>query len=70
MIEMSSPANGERKKHCVFEDAYAGSHVNDNSSYKLLGRKGFLDEWYKYENERQMVRLKEWCRENNIEING
>jgi hypothetical protein len=41
------------------------------SIYKdLLERKGFLDEWYKYENERQKVGLKEWCRENNIEING
>jgi hypothetical protein len=39
------------------------------SSYKdLLERKGFLDEWYKYENERQRAALKEWCMENNIEI--
>jgi hypothetical protein len=29
---------------------------------------GFLDEWYNYENERQKEALKEWCRENNIEI--
>jgi hypothetical protein len=39
------------------------------SRYKdLLERKGFLDEWYKYENERQKAALKEWCMENNIKI--
>jgi len=39
------------------------------SRYKdLLERKGLLDEWYEYENERQKAALKEWCRENNIEI--
>ena len=39
------------------------------SSYKdLLERKGFLDEWYNYENERQKAALKEWCMENDIEI--
>ena len=41
------------------------------SRYKdLLDRKGLLDQWYKYEDERQKAALKEWCRENNIEING
>jgi len=41
------------------------------SRYKdFLLRKGFLDEWYKYENERQDMVLKEWCRSNNIEIKG
>jgi len=35
-----------------------------------LEEKGFLDEWYKYEDERQKVALKKWCRENNIEIGG
>jgi len=41
------------------------------SRYKdLLERNGALDDWYKFENERQKVALKEWCRENNIEING
>jgi hypothetical protein len=41
------------------------------SRYKdLLEREHFLDEWYRYEKERQKVALKEWCRENNIEING
>jgi hypothetical protein len=36
----------------------------------LLERKGFLDEWYKFENDRQKVALKEWSRENSIEIEG
>ena len=41
------------------------------SRYKdLLERKGLLDEWYKYEDERQKAALKEWCMENNIEITG
>ena len=41
------------------------------SRYKnLLERKGFLDEWYKYESERESVALREWCTRNNIEITG
>jgi hypothetical protein len=39
------------------------------SRYKdLLERKGALEDWYKFENERQGAALKEWCRGNNIEI--
>ena len=46
-------------------------HKGAYSRYKeLLERKGFLDEWYKYENERQKMALKEWCIENDIEIKG
>ena len=41
------------------------------SRYKdLLESKGVLEDWYKFENERQKAALKEWCRENNIEIKG
>ncbi len=41
------------------------------SRYKdLLESKGALEDWYKFENERQEAALKEWCRENNIEIEG
>lgn len=37
------------------------------SRYKeLLEKKGFLDKWYKFEDERQKAALKEWCRENKI----
>ena len=39
------------------------------SRYKdLLESKGLLEDWYKFENERQKVALKEWCQENNIKI--
>ena len=41
------------------------------SRYKdLLDEKGLLDEWYRFENERQRVALKDWCRGNSIEIEG
>ena len=46
-------------------------HKGAYSRYKdLLERKGALEDWYKFENERQELALKEWCRENNIEIKG
>jgi hypothetical protein len=41
------------------------------SRYKdFLESKGVLEDWYKFENERQKVALKKWCQENNIEIKG
>ena len=41
------------------------------SKYKdLLERKGVLEDWYNFENERQKVALEQWCNENNIEIKG
>ena len=47
------------------------SHKGAYSRYKeLLESKGALEDWYKFENERQKVALKEWCRENGIEIEG
>ena len=46
-------------------------HKGAYSRYKdLLERKGALEDWYKFENERQELALKEWCRESNIEIKG
>jgi hypothetical protein len=46
-------------------------HKGAYSRYKdLLEKKGTLEDWYKFENERQELALKEWCRENNIEIKG
>ena len=39
------------------------------SRYKdFLERRGLLKDWYEFENERQTAVLREWCRENNIEI--
>ena len=44
-------------------------HKGAYSRYKdLLERLGALDDWYNFENERRKTALKEWCRENNIEI--
>jgi hypothetical protein len=41
------------------------------SRYKdLLERKGVLEDWYKFENERQKMALEKWCQDNNIEIKG
>jgi len=51
------------KVYSIFRGRGAYSRHKD-----LLRRKGLLDEWYKYENERQKVAIKEWCKENNIEI--
>ncbi len=41
------------------------------SRYKdLLERKGFLQKWYQYEEDRQKAGLRDWCAENNIELLG
>ena len=41
------------------------------SRYKdFLDRKGFLEKWYIFEDERQDTALKQWCTENNIKCNG
>ena len=41
------------------------------SRYKdLLDENGLLDKWHRFENERQKVALKKWCRENRVEIEG
>jgi hypothetical protein len=41
------------------------------SIYKdLLESKGVLEDWYNFENEREGAALKEWCRKNNVEIEG
>jgi hypothetical protein len=51
------------KVYSIFRRRGAYSRYKD-----LLERKGALEDWYKFENERQELALKEWCRENNIEI--
>lgn len=41
------------------------------SRYKdLIDEKGLLDKWHKFEDERQKVALKKWCKENRVEIEG
>ncbi|WP_419659420.1 hypothetical protein Dvar_83130 [Desulfosarcina variabilis str. Montpellier] len=44
-------------------------HPGAYSRYKdLLFEKGLLDQWYKFEDERQKAALKAWCAENGIAI--
>ena len=39
------------------------------SRYKdFLESKGLLEEWYKFENDEQEKALREWCKEENIEL--
>lgn len=46
-------------------------HKGAYSRYKeLLESKGALEDWYKFEKERQKVTLKEWCRQNGIKTEG
>jgi len=51
------------KVYSIFRSKGAYSRYKD-----LLESKGFLDKWYEFEDERQKDALKEWCRENSIEI--
>jgi hypothetical protein len=46
-------------------------HKGAYSRYKdLLERRGILKDWYEFENEREKAAIRQWCRENNIEIKG
>ncbi len=36
----------------------------------ILERNGIIDEWYEYENKAQENALREWCKLNEIAING
>jgi len=41
------------------------------SRYKdLLERRGLLKEWYDIENRREERALRNWCKENEIELDG
>lgn len=53
------------KIHAIFRRKGAYSRYKD-----LLESKGVLENWYKFEDERRVVKLKEWCLENGIEIKG
>ncbi len=37
---------------------------------ELLERKSLLDEWHNFENEKNEIELRNWCKINNIEISG
>ena len=46
-------------------------HRGAYSRYKdLLDRKGCLDKWHKFEDERRKTALKQWCLEENIQFTG
>ncbi len=53
------------KVYSIFGHKGAYSRFKD-----LLERKGKIDEWYKYEDERQKKALKEWCHDNGIKVTG
>ncbi|MCP4577328.1 MAG: hypothetical protein GY846_13710 [Deltaproteobacteria bacterium] len=45
----------------------SGAYAN----YKaLLERRGLLEKWYEIENRREEQALREWCEENEIELDG
>jgi hypothetical protein len=63
VIEFTSQYLSEEigRVHSIFSRKGAYSRFKE-----LLEKKGFLDKWYKFENERQKAALKRWCRENKI----
>jgi len=67
VIEFTSEYLSEEldKVYSIFRHKGAYSRYKD-----LLERKGVLEDWYKFEKERQELALKEWCRKNDIEIKG
>ena len=36
---------------------------------ELLDSVGLLETWYKFEDEQTKIALRQWCKENNLEIN-
>jgi len=56
------PGEMERM-HTIFRKREAYARFKE-----LLDAKGFLEEWYTFEDMRQKEALREWCRENGIEI--
>ncbi len=53
------------KVYSIFRHKGAYSRFKD-----LLERRGKLDEWYRFEDERQKKALKDWCQDNGIKIPG
>ena len=56
------PGEMERM-HTIFRKKGAYARFKE-----LLDAKGLLEEWYTFEDMRQKEALREWCRENGIEI--
>ena len=51
------------KIYSIFEHKGAYSRFKD-----LLERKGKLDDWYRFEDERQKTALRQWCQDNGIKV--
>jgi len=58
------PGEMERM-HTIFRKKGAYARYKE-----FLDAKGFLEKWYTFEDMRQKEALREWCRENGIEITG
>jgi|WetSurMetagenome_2_1015567.scaffolds.fasta_scaffold74013_4 hypothetical protein len=53
------------KVNGIFHRAGAYSRFKD-----LVEKKGFLEKWYEFEKAQQDQALREWCEENDIELDG
>ena len=67
VIEFTSQYMPEEldRVHSIFHRKGAYSRYKE-----LLEEKGVLEEWYEFEKKRQDEAIREWCRENDIEIEG
>jgi len=63
-VEENLPEMYERVRQ-IFRKRGAYARYKD-----LLDEKGLLQRWYDFENDRQTQALKEWCADNEIELDG
>jgi uncharacterized protein UPF0158 len=63
-VEENLPEMYERVRR-IFRKRGAYARYKD-----LLEEKGLLQRWYDFENDRQTQALKEWCADNEIELDG
>jgi hypothetical protein len=61
-VEEYLPDDYERVRG-FFRHEGAYSHYKD-----LLGRRGLLEKWYEFENQREEEALRRWCKENDIDL--
>lgn len=61
-IELNAPDEYDYVRR-IFRKRGAYSRYKD-----FLESKGLLEEWYKFENDAQEKALREWCKEENIEL--
>ena len=63
-VEEHLPADFEQVKN-IFRRRGAYGRYKD-----LLDERGVMQKWYDFENARQTATLKEWCKDNGIELDG